>query len=635
MILLVRGKKEDDEEIVDEEKHQRKKMKVCLLLLALVVGTYAIGFQFPSTPEEMKTWLCGAGAPCPDGSDIPKIRLAFIQKLNSIATSALKSKDGMRDAFRSFFDESYFADPIFLQMVESVVAKHETYDAEAFRAKVGTNYTPPGNNPYPFFNWIPFYVASSITNRAGVTFSSSCFQDNTVTTTLSADQKSLSINFNTRNGSSFLCSDLYMIGSVQNIQLQMFYTAGDHTINIDLSNATVAQIWDIQNKGIRIFRFNDDMIQLIYDLLNTVTMFLGPLTNATVSDDAAQANLYFVNNYAKISPPMVARNDSVVVVPEDYIQSGDFVGIIRLDGLDPMLGWAMGSTTGHTVVALRAPNNTLFLCESTTSDSYWPTNGIQCHDYNTWIQLAVNADHNTVVIPLSPTYRAKFNATKAWAWFETTRGLDYGYHTLLFGWIDTIKDNYPCLPPNYENCLAWEHFEVLFGYLDTVIPALGDVLFNQAWNFRLGTKNLLAAELFMYAGQHNIQANTISTIVEQDSWLYNTTRDGVPTVGQSQVCCVFVCNIWKHAGIFGDIADQIQCGEQTNWDDYSLNLFDTSRMGTNRPDSCKAQDPNNALCQLTGKYTLNLNDLNTRQPYPHQDETCPSLAPSYTRPANC
>jgi len=30
---------------------------------------------------------------------------------------------------------------------------------------------------------------------------------------------------------------------------------------------------------------------------------------------------------------------------------------------------------------------------------------------------------------------------------HTVEGLNYGYHNMLWGWIDTIKDNYPCTPP--------------------------------------------------------------------------------------------------------------------------------------------------------------------------------------------
>ena len=31
------------------------------------------------------------------------------------------------------------------------------------------------------------------------------------------------------------------------------------------------------------------------------------------------------------------------------------------------------------------------------------------------------------------------------------------------------------------------------------------------------------------------------------------------------VCDVLVCETWKAGGIFGDLADDIQCSELTNW----------------------------------------------------------------------
>jgi hypothetical protein len=70
------------------------------------------------------------------------------------------------------------------------------------------------------------------------------------------------------------------------------------------------------------------------------------------------------------------------------------------------------------------------------------------------------------------------------------------------------------------------------------------------------------------------------TIVEQDSWVYNTTRYGEPAEGAAMVCCVFVCSMWKHAGIFGDM--DFNCAEMTNIDDYSLDIFDDSSRGGQR-----------------------------------------------------
>lgn len=37
---------------------------------------------------------------------------------------------------------------------------------------------------------------------------------------------------------------------------------------------------------------------------------------------------------------------------ETEVRNGDMFGILRMDGLDPMLAWGMGATTGHVVTAL-------------------------------------------------------------------------------------------------------------------------------------------------------------------------------------------------------------------------------------------------------------------------------------------
>jgi hypothetical protein len=64
--------------------------------------------------------------------------------------------------------------------------------------------------------------------------------------------------------------------------------------------------------------------------------------------------------------------------------------------------------------------------------------------------MAENADYNLVWVPLSDENRAKFNETAANEFIDTMLGIDYGYEVMLMGWIDSVKDNLPCLPPNFE-----------------------------------------------------------------------------------------------------------------------------------------------------------------------------------------
>jgi len=40
-------------------------------------------------------------------------------------------------------------------------------------------------------------------------------------------------------------------------------------------------------------------------------------------------------------------------------------------------------------------------------------------------------------LPLKEEARKKFNATAAWAWFNTIVDMPYGFHNFLWGWIDT------------------------------------------------------------------------------------------------------------------------------------------------------------------------------------------------------
>lgn len=60
----------------------------------------------------------------------------------------------------------------------------------------------------------------------------------------------------------------------------------------------------------------------------------------------------------------------------------------------------------------------------------------------------VNIDESNphiALLPLHPTLRAKFNETAAWEYARSMEGKPYGYHNMIFSWIDTMDGNYP--PP--------------------------------------------------------------------------------------------------------------------------------------------------------------------------------------------
>ena len=70
-------------------------------------------------------------------------------------------------------------------------------------------------------------------------------------------------------------------------------------------------------------------------------------------DTFAKANLQFLRDNAGIEmPPRPEGVPEILDIDINLVQNGDTFNIMRLDGLDPMIAWAMGAATGHTAIAL-------------------------------------------------------------------------------------------------------------------------------------------------------------------------------------------------------------------------------------------------------------------------------------------
>lgn len=67
--------------------------------------------------------------------------------------------------------------------------------------------------------------------------------------------------------------------------------------------------------------------------------------------------------------------------------------------------------------------------------------------WDEWWELALkdNSNPQIALLPLHPEIRAKFNSTAAWEYARSMSGKPYGYHNMIFSWIDTVTDNFP--PP--------------------------------------------------------------------------------------------------------------------------------------------------------------------------------------------
>eukprot|EP00164_Ancoracysta_twista_P003455 GFYU01004612.1.p1 GENE.GFYU01004612.1~~GFYU01004612.1.p1 ORF type:complete len:580 (+),score=220.74 GFYU01004612.1:44-1783(+) len=472
-----------------------------------------------------------------------------------------------------------------------------------------------------FFGFLPMYIGNVVPNGpAPLKWSSPCFDHNEATVSMS--ENSATIEFNVSKASGWTCSDYYLLATVEGIHLTDFFFHGTHKVTWNLpSTLTETQRADIKRNGFRVFRFRGGKLDVISSVYKTAMLYLPGLTNKGVPEGTANLNREFLKSYVGLDMP--ATKVDRIDYDESFIHSGDYIGILRLDGLDPMIGWGMGGFNGHSTVALRLDGE-LYIAESNTVSSYWPTDGIQITPWNKWIEQAHDATYQVVHLPLSAENRKAFNTTAAYEFFKSVEGTPYGFHNFLMGWIDTEKDNYPCLPPEYTYCLAAEHVNVLFSFVDKLAPAIGDLMWNESWNKRIGTTGLRTAEIYEQAYQKGISYSQLPTIVEEDSWKYHD--------GPSYVCDVFVCMSWKAGGLFGDMADDINCTEFTPWDVYALDVFDKDPV---LPPQCSELNPNSKYCQILGKYELTMTDISIKAAFPHMAERCPGLPPHYERPDKC
>jgi hypothetical protein len=272
--------------------------------------------------------------------------------------------------------------------------------------------------------------------------------------------------------------------------------------------------------------------------------------------------------------------------------------------------------------------STLYICESTDKNPfgevYWPPPyGIIRTEYSKWIQLAKKAEFLVALLPLAPQYQTKFNEGKFWNWFKQVQGMPYGYHSMLYSFLDT----YPLrnLPQPIDNAmLTW--FTTAF---DRILPNTTEgvsiyALFTEGLNHRLGG---FCPDMKCVMGKlldKKQMLGQITAMPEQDVWKFDGGNF-------SMVCSIFVARAWNEGMASG--WPSYQGGEQTPKDNYQMQIYDANRFNAQNCPNGLMSDPtgNGKYCQLMGKYKLPLNGYNTIPPYSKMNEACPAQWPDYFR----
>lgn len=421
------------------------------------------------------------------------------------------------------------------------------------------------------------------------------------------------------------CSDWYLFGNTEIQHVEEFFTRGTHTLKFKAANNKDhnSAIVDLAANGFETYLFCESMKDELLSVIQSLKAFIGglgmhgrtPLFQPKVPAYMEKANVDFMKWALNIE--LEERKTQKVQIDESEIQSGDYLAVMRLDGLDPMIMYGTGSRSGHSVMALRFDGE-LYVVESQDA-WYWPVHRIQRTPWQAWLQNAENCDFHVVHMPLSKEMRTKFNEKAANEFFFETEGLPYGYHNFLYSWVDTPENNWPEILPK-------DLVGVAFSVIEKFDKNLTDTFFTQALNFHLGTKGLDIPGVAAEAAKSGKNVSDVMAIVEKDGWKYT----GEYHDGLSYVCSTYVAALWKAGGLFDGF--EINAAEWSPKDVYQVDFFDKEYK---RPQQCVDADPNGGFCQLLGKYRMEFPNWSAYKVYDHMNEKCNSVAPDFTRNEGC
>lgn len=408
--------------------------------------------------------------------------------------------------------------------------------------------------------------------------------------------------------------DLYVFATPYRVTWDYYFTARKHTLNIEKWED--GELEYVKQQGISVFLMPAGMLGTVEALWDVLPLFSN--TEWGESSNIAFLEKHMGTKLLKRSGPSISNFST------NDIQSGDFLALSKIrgswGGFETLEKWVTGAYAGHTAVCLRDNEDVLWVAESghENEEGEEIIAAILWEDW--WeLQLTDTAHSHVTLLPLHPNVRTKFNATAAWEYVHNMDGKPYGYHNMIFSWIDTLTDNFP--PPVDAHLVLsimtmWTRMQ----------PSYAANMWNEALNKRLGTQGLDLPSILTETEKEGISFGELLAIPERDEWIYSD--------GESTSCVVFILAMYKAAGLFGQLSNSIQVTEFTIRDAYMLKFFedDMSRL----PSWCNTgiEDPL-PYCQLLGEYLMELPGYNTIKPYAQMNENCPSLSPDYTRPTNC
>ncbi|XP_078182356.1 zinc finger MYND domain protein [Carex rostrata] len=478
---------------------------------------------------------------------------------------------------------------------------------------------PVMNTIHSAVDLLPYYVGSIVPGNTTINWKGTCFLENQARLELTGGDREEGLgggvlHFKTDRAHSWTCMDLYVIATPYRVTWDYYYSAQEHTLEIK-SWEEKAEMEYVKQHGISVFLMPAGMLGTLLSLVDVIPLFSN-------TGWGQSANLAFLKQHMGAAFKRRSKPWVTSIKPED-VHSGDFLALSKIrgqwGGYETLEKWVTGAFAGHTAVCLKDEKGDLWVGESGHDNEKGETI-IVVIPWEEWWELALKDSSNPQIalLPLHPDVRARFNNTAAWAYARSMAGKPYGYHNMIFSWIDTIADNFP--PPLDANLVM-----AMMSMWTRLQPAYAANMWNEALNKRLGTEGLDLYQIIVETEKRGMSFEQLLIMPEKDEWVYSD--------GKSTTCVAFILETYKEAGVFAPFSESIQVTEFTIRDAYQLNIFENNQ--TRLPSWCRSKGEDLPFCQILGEYLMELPGYNTLKPYPNMNENCPSLPPTYKRPEYC
>lgn len=164
------------------------------------------------------------------------------------------------------------------------------------------------------------------------------------------------VQVETDNPVSLLCREAFFFGTAGMYHTETFFTHGKHELVFTNFNED-AQV-SIKKNGIQVFMFCEGVTNTFASVFKTMLSYMGglstksylPLIGSHVPKYMEKENVVFLNE--TMGYDLVKRDVSKVEIDESLIKSGDFLAVMRLDGLDQIIMYGTGSHAGHSTMGL-------------------------------------------------------------------------------------------------------------------------------------------------------------------------------------------------------------------------------------------------------------------------------------------